>query len=155
MVVRSLAFTVLKDFKEKRHQDDPGGPEMDFIEQLQSLSIKIQKQREHVDTEEAAKNAFVLPFIAALGYDVFDPTEVVPEFTADIGIKKGEKVDYAVVQDGQVAMLFECKKCGSDLSSSNYQQLRFTANAVLSGGTRSPDWRVDRRNHLPLLCRHR
>ena len=35
-----------------------------------------------------------MPFIAALGYDVFNPIEVIPEFTADVGIKKNEKVDY-------------------------------------------------------------
>jgi predicted type IV restriction endonuclease len=115
---------------------------MDFIEELQSLSTKIQKQREHVDTEEAAKNAFVLPFITALGYDVFDPTEVVPEFTADIGIKKGEKVDYAILQDGKVVMLFECKKCGAGLSSRDcatqllryFQVLSEVRIAVLTDG---------------------
>ncbi len=35
----------------------------------------------------------VMPFINALGYNVFDPLEVVPEYTADVGIKRGEKVD--------------------------------------------------------------
>lgn len=64
---------------------------MDFIEQLQSLSAKVQKQRDMIQTEEATKNAFILPFIGILGYDVFDPTEIVPEFIADIGIKKREK----------------------------------------------------------------
>lgn len=52
------------------------------------------------DPEEATKNALVLPFISILGYDIFDPTEVIPEFTADVGIKKGEKVDYAIQKDG-------------------------------------------------------
>ena len=50
----------------------------------------------------ATKNALVMPFIAALGYDVFDPTEVVPEFVADVGTKKGEKVDYAIKRGGDV-----------------------------------------------------
>ena len=47
-------------------------------------------------TEEAAKTALVMPFIQALGYDVFNPSEVIPEYTADVGTKKGEKVDYAI-----------------------------------------------------------
>lgn len=83
---------------------------MDFIEQVQALSARIVKQREMPLTEEAAKNAFVLPFISLLGYDIFDPTEVIPEFTADVGIKKGENVDYAVQRDGKIIMLFECKQ---------------------------------------------
>jgi hypothetical protein len=65
----------------------------------------------------------VLPFISILGYDIFDPTEVVPEFTADVGIKKGEKVDYAIVRDGKVIMLFEAKKCGTPLNSTYESQL--------------------------------
>ncbi len=100
-----------------------GGLSMDFIEQLQSLSAKIQKQRDVIQTEEATKNAFVLPFINSLGYDIFDPSEVVPEFTADMGIKKGEKVDYAIVRDGKVIMLFECKKCGTDMGTCHASQL--------------------------------
>jgi predicted type IV restriction endonuclease len=101
--------------------------DMDFIEKLQALSSKILKQRESVATEQAAKNAFVLPFLEILGYDVFDPTEVVPEFTCDIGTKKGEKVDYAIVSNGSVRMLFECKKSGADLNAkdSANQLLRY------------------------------
>src|SRR5947199_713133 len=68
-------------------------------------------------------NAFVMPFIAALGYDVFDPAEVVPEFIADIGIKKGEKVDYAIKHDGKIVMLFECKCCNSPLDENHASQL--------------------------------
>lgn len=96
---------------------------MDFIDQLQALAAKIQKARHLIQTEEATKNAFVLPFIQALGYDVFNPLEVVPEFTADMGIKKGEKVDYAIFRDDKPIILFECKKCGGKLDSSCASQL--------------------------------
>ncbi len=68
--------------------------------------------RQHLLTEEAAKNALVMPFLAALGYDVFDPKEVVPEFVADVGVKKGEKVDYAVHHNGVLALLVECQTSG-------------------------------------------
>jgi hypothetical protein len=64
---------------------------MDFIDELRVLASRIPKQLEHLQTEEGAKHALVMPFIKALGYDVFDPTEVTPEFVADVGIKKGEK----------------------------------------------------------------
>jgi hypothetical protein len=56
-------------------------------------------------TEEAAKTALVMPFIQALGYDVFNPSEVIPEFTADVGIKKSEKVDYGICIDGRLSIL--------------------------------------------------
>lgn len=97
---------------------------MDFTEQLQSLSKKIAQQSSMITTEEATKNAFVMPFLnRVLGYDVFDPTEVIPEFTADTGIKKGEKVDYAILKDGQVQILVECKKYSEKLSAKHSGQL--------------------------------
>ena len=64
-----------------------------------------------------------MPFINLLGYDIFDPTEVVPEFVADVGIKKGEKVDYAIKKDDKIIMLFECKHCGGDLNVKHASQL--------------------------------
>lgn len=77
-----------------------------------------------MQTEEATKNAFIMPFISnVLGYDVFDPSEVVPEFTADVGVKKGEKVDYAIFKDGQVQILIECKKIGDPLDLRYASQL--------------------------------
>ena len=96
---------------------------MDFIEELRNLSTRITKQKELIQTEEATKMAFVVPFINLLGYDVFNPTEVVPEFTADVGTKAGEKVDYAIFKDDEVIMLIECKKYGEDLSDVHTSQL--------------------------------
>ncbi|WP_017571624.1 type I restriction endonuclease [Nocardiopsis halotolerans] len=97
---------------------------MEFDEKVSALSAKVQKQREMTQTEEAAKNAFVMPFIATvLGYDVFDPREVVPEFTADVGMKKGEKVDYAIMHDNEVQMLIECKKSNGGLKVEHASQL--------------------------------
>ena len=96
---------------------------MDFIEEIRNLSARITRQRDVIQTEEATKNAFVMPFINLLGYDVFNPTEVVPEFTADVGTKQGEKVDYAIFKDDEVIMLIECKKYGTDLSDAHATQL--------------------------------
>ncbi|MEO6458119.1 MAG: type I restriction endonuclease [Chloroflexia bacterium] len=96
---------------------------MDFIDQLQALGNKIPRLSEVLQTEEATKNALVMPFIGILGYDIFDPTEVIPEFIADVGIKKGEKVDYAIVKDGKIIILFECKHCGGDLNIRHASQL--------------------------------
>jgi hypothetical protein len=83
---------------------------MEFEDRIAALATKVTNQAAAIGTEEATKNAFVMPFISTiLGYDVFDPLEVVPEFTADVGIKKGEKVDYAIMRDGEVQILIECK----------------------------------------------
>ena len=76
---------------------------MTFAEGVANLAKKIRDTRSVIETEEATKTAFIMPFISnVLGYDVFDPAEVVPEFTADVGVKRGEKVDYAIVKDGKV-----------------------------------------------------
>lgn len=65
-----------------------------------------------------------MPFISTiLGYDVFNPLEVVPEYTADVGVKKGEKIDYAIVRDGEIQMLIECKKSAGDLRIEHASQL--------------------------------
>ena len=96
---------------------------MDLIDSLKNLSAKISKQKDIIQTEEATKNAFILPFIAALGYDIFDPSEVIPEYTADYGNKKEEKVDYAIIIDGAPQIIFECKKCGDELQWEHAIQL--------------------------------
>lgn len=97
---------------------------MDFAEVLAAIAVKVSNQRDAIHTEEATKNAFVMPFISnVLGYDVFNPLEVVPEFTADVGIKKGEKIDYAIMRDGEVQMLIECKKSNESLTIENASQL--------------------------------
>ena len=113
---------------------------MDLIDRLETLSRQIPGQLEYVHTEEATKNAMIMPFLQALGYNVFDPREVVPEFTADVGIKKGEKVDYAIMRDGQLTILIECKPAKSKLTVDHASQLYryFTVTearvAVLTNG---------------------
>jgi len=97
---------------------------VDFAERLAALALKVKNQREAIQTEEATKNAFIMPFISTiLGYDVFNPLEVVPEFTADVGVKKGEKIDYAIMRDGEVQILIECKKSTEPLKIEHASQL--------------------------------
>ena len=97
---------------------------MDFEDRVREISTRVSKRLEMVATEEATKNALIMPFIqGVLGYNVFDPSEVVPEFTADIGGKKGEKVDYAILQDGTPIILIECKAYGVDLEKDPAAQL--------------------------------
>lgn len=97
---------------------------MEFEERLAAMATKVRNQRDAIQTEEATKNAFVMPFISTiLGYDVFNPLEVVPEFTADVGVKRGEKVDYAIMRDGEVQILIECKKSTEGLKIEHASQL--------------------------------
>jgi hypothetical protein len=98
---------------------------MDLIDKLKKIGERFEKLKDQVQTEEATKNAFVMPFIAALGYDVFNPLEVVPEYTADIGIKKGEKVDYCILQEGNPIMIFECKHWRESLDPHKTQLHRY------------------------------
>lgn len=96
---------------------------MDFVDRIEELSERVPKQIEYCTTEEATKNALVMPFIQSLGYDVFNPAEVMPELTADVGMKKGEKVDYAIMVNGELVIAFECKRAGTDLNNIHASQL--------------------------------
>lgn len=98
---------------------------MDLIDNLRTLAAKIPKLKQEglIKTEEGTKNALVMPFINALGYNVFDPTEVTPELNADVGVKKGEKVDYAILKEGKPIILVECKTFGTDLGAVHASQL--------------------------------
>jgi len=90
---------------------------------LSELQKRTIEHREVLLTEEAAKTALVMPFLQSLGYDVFNPAEVVPEFTADVGTKKGEKVDYAICAGGKVSILIECKPSSVQLNVNHAGQL--------------------------------
>ncbi len=112
---------------------------MEIATSLKSLAKKVGELKQSIATEEATKTAFILPFINALGYDIFNPTEVVPEFTADLGLKKGEKVDYAIFQNGTPIIIIECKKWSEDLNIHNSQLFRYfhvtkTRFALLTNG---------------------
>jgi predicted type IV restriction endonuclease len=112
---------------------------MDFIDQIKALGDKVSKMKDQIQTEEATKNAFILPFIQILGYDIFNPTEVIPEYVADIGIKKGEKVDFVIMKDTKPIIIIECKWWGEDLNIHNSQVVRYfnvteTRFAIITNG---------------------
>ncbi len=98
---------------------------MDFKDQIKILGERVTKVKDNISTEEATKTSFVLPFIQSLGYDIFDPTEVIPECVCDIGIKKGEKIDYTICKDGEPIILIECKNWKQDLNLYSGQLLRY------------------------------
>lgn len=98
---------------------------IDFKDQIKQLGERVVKLKEQIQTEEATKNAFIMPFLQSLGYDVFNPLEVVPEFISDIGLKKGEKIDYAIFRDGNPTILIECKHWAQNLNLHDGQLLRY------------------------------
>ena len=107
---------------------------MDFKDSIKQLSERISKVKERIATEEATKNALIMPFIQMLGYDVFNPLEVVPEMDCDLVKKKGEKIDYAIMKDGEPIMLFECKHWQQDLDLHSTQlQKYFVASKAKFG----------------------
>lgn len=94
-----------------------------FGEKIEALAARSKAAERQAMTEEATKTAVVMPFLQALGFDVFNLDEIVPEFCADVGIKKGEKVDYAVKIDGRISMLIEAKPINTKLGDAQYSQL--------------------------------
>jgi len=114
-----------------------------FKEQIIQLSKRVERLISQIKTEEATKTSLILPFISALGYDIFDPFEVNPEFIADIGIKKGEKVDYAILRDDKPTILIECKHCSENLDPHNSQLFRYfhTTNAKFGLLTNGVEYR--------------
>jgi len=107
---------------------------MDLIDELRQFSIHAAKIKDALTSEEATKNALILPFFKLLGYDVFNPFEFVPEFTADVGVKKGEKVDYAIMVDEKPVILIEAKWCGEALDNHTSQQFRYLGTTCAKFG---------------------
>ena len=96
---------------------------MEFNTTVRSLAERSRHASKSALTEEATKTSVVLPFIKALGFDIFNLDEVVPEFIADIGTKKGEKVDFALKIDGKIAILIEVKPISTPLGKAQFSQL--------------------------------
>lgn len=112
---------------------------MEFNEKLQELAERIKAIKDSISTEEATKTSMIMPFFQLLGYDVFNPLEFVPEFTADVGIKKGEKVDYAIFIDQKPLIVIECKSCNANLDKHSSQLFRYFGTtdakfAILTNG---------------------
>ncbi|MCZ4245261.1 type I restriction endonuclease [Pedobacter punctiformis] len=113
---------------------------MELKLKLEQLQQRVCGLKDQISTEEATKNAFVLPFIQMLGYDIFNPTEVVPEHICDIGTKKGEKVDYVIRKNDEPILIFECKHWKENADAHNSQLHRYyhvskARFGVLTNGT--------------------
>jgi predicted type IV restriction endonuclease len=102
---------------------------MGFNEDLRHLAEQVRKRQANIKGEEATKQALVLPFLQVLGYDVYDPTVVVPEYVADFAKKKSggpcEKVDYMLQKNGVPAVFIECKAVDAPLPNHDAQLARY------------------------------
>lgn len=98
---------------------------MSFEENIKNHIDRIKSLRENISTEEATKTSLIMPFFQILGYDVFNPLEFVPEFVADVGIKKGEKVDYAICINSKPTVLIEAKSVNENLRKHDSQLFRY------------------------------
>lgn len=107
---------------------------MEIKEKLYSLCERIEKIASQIKSEEATKQSLILPFFQILGYDVFNPLEFCPEFDADYGIKKGEKVDYAIIIDEVPTLLIEAKSCGENLDKHGSQLFRYFTSSKAKFG---------------------
>jgi len=117
---KSLIYIEKNKIKEIVHM------EIDKVKaDLKQVGKRVAELSQSITNEEQTKNAFIMPFFQALGYDIFNPLEFVPEFTADVGIKKGEKVDYAIILDGEPQILIECKSITENLTKHDSQLFRY------------------------------
>jgi len=112
---------------------------MEFAENIKALTERFSKMENSILTEEATKMSLILPFFQLLGYDVFNPTEFCPEYTADVGIKKGEKVDYAILINNEPVILIEAKSINKKLDKHSSQLFRYFVTtpakfAILTNG---------------------
>ncbi|MEH1836142.1 MAG: type I restriction endonuclease [Nostoc sp.] len=101
---------------------------MGFTEDITKLSEQVRKRADQVVGEEATKMALIVPFLSAIGYDVYDPSEIMPEYVADFAIKKAgqfEKVDYALAINNNIVMLVEAKARGQKAEAHDGQLSRY------------------------------
>ena len=108
-------------------------------DKIKKLQSKIAIVKDRLETEESTKTALVLPFIQLLDYDIFNPTQVLPEFNCDIAKGKGEKVDYALLIKNKVEIIIECKGFGVNLAPHRNQLSRYFVStkakyAILTNG---------------------
>jgi len=115
---------------------------MEFSEMILELSNLVSERMQYIKNEEATKLSLINPFIKKMGYDVDDPREVIPEYVADFGKKKGEKVDYAILSNEKAIIFIEAKAINENLDDHDSQLSRYfnsTPNvklAILTNGTR-------------------
>jgi len=90
---------------------------------FKGLQSQVESMVNLAQSEEATKQALVLPLLSALGYNITDLTQVIPEYRAGVFQKKGARVDYAIIKNGEPVILIECKSAETPLSNTIATQL--------------------------------
>lgn len=99
---------------------------MPIDQAITKLADKVRDLKPLIDSEVGTKTAFITPFINdVLGYDVSDPREVVPEYTAGTG----ERVDYAIKSGADIRILLLCTKINEPLTREKTAELARCFNA--------------------------
>jgi hypothetical protein len=97
----------------------------DFARHVDQIKLRLP----HVFGKEATKQSLIIPLFQILGYDVWNPLEVQPEYGSDFskGIKKGqvEKVDYAIKINNEPVIFVECKTPNVELNIHDGQLARY------------------------------
>lgn len=109
-------------------------------DELQMLAKRSVEIKTACRNEESTKLYLVLPFVRLLGFDYSNPLEVYPEHDATFDEHRPNKVDLAIIRDGEPAIAIECKAVGTDLRhargqlSGYYNALPTTKLAILTNG---------------------
>ena len=101
---------------------------------IRILSEKVKSLKETINTEESTKTAFILPLLQILGYDIFNPLELIPECHSDIGGKKGEKVVYRICLNQIPTIIIECKNWNEELNCHVNQLIRYYHTSIAKFG---------------------
>lgn len=108
--------------------------------ELEDVVTRVWQYKDILDNEAQTRSALIEPFLIALGYDIHDPFEVIPEHNCDVGTKKGEKVDYALALNNSIEVLIEVKSSKTVITQKHVNQLYryFTTSrtkiAILTNG---------------------
>jgi len=101
----------------------------DYRPKLKAFAERMVGLAPHCTNEESTKLFLILPFLNFLGYDVQNPNEVRPEYSADFAEKYKGRVDFAILSSGTPVIAIECKTLGSALRDDRGQLSQYF-NAV-------------------------
>ena len=100
-----------------------------------TLDELAKRSQEYPSIDESkTKDWFIAPLLKDLGWDVSDPSKVIPEYDADPRDKKTGKVDYAIVDSNRQPIIYiEAKKLHDPLDQhDHYNQIKRYKNNELS-----------------------
>ncbi|NBH76237.1 MULTISPECIES: type I restriction endonuclease [Rodentibacter] len=116
-----------------------------FKDRILSHAQHILRVGSHCTTEETTKQALILPFLDILGFSAYDPTKVKAEYMADfVGVKNGERVDYALFCHNVPVMFIEAKAYAENLTNHAPQLARYfnaTPEVAVAAITNGREWR--------------